>query len=331
MHNHLTAMLRAWAGSDDRAGWVLGTVFKTEGSAYRKAGAMTLIDAGGRQYGLLSGGCLEVDIVRNALTVLAKDEPMQLVYDGNDEDDLTFQLGIGCGGRVHIMLQPLAPGRDLGLGEMAAAMARREGGLYHQKIGGLQARFTPGGEVKGMKSRIEARKDGDWLVTPIAPEPHLLIAGAGVDAVPVLRLAKMLGWHVTIADSRFNDRRAAWFEDADMILHDVEENLRQYIREENVHAAILMSHNLDIDAASLNSLQETGLDYVALLGPRHRYREVLEIAGLSEHELTLRVSAPAGLDIGGELPESIALSILAEAHAALHERKQALPLVQAAE
>ena len=85
-----------------------------------------------------------------------------------------------------------------------------------------------------------------------------------------------------------------------------------------------MSHNVDIDAEAMRYCQNTGLQHVALLGPRHRYKEVLECAGLSEGQLTYAVSAPAGLDIGGQLPESIALSILSECHAVLH-RSQSQP------
>ena len=88
-------------------------------------------------------------------------------------------------------------------------------------------------------------------------------------------------------------------------------------------------NNIDIGADGLQCCQGTGLEYVALLGPRHRYQQVLERAGLGEQQLTCPVSAPAGLDIGGQLPESIALSILAECHAVLNLRKS-LPALRLA-
>ena len=107
------------------------------------------------------------------------------------------------------------------------------------------------------------------------------------------------------------------------------EDLVAYIEAEKVDAAVIMSHNVDIDAEGLSCCQNTGLNYVALLGPRHRYQQVLERAGLDEAALSCPVSAPAGLDIGGQLPESIALSILAECHAVLN-RSQSLPALRLA-
>ena len=87
-------------------------------------------------------------------------------------------------------------------------------------------------------------------------------------------------------------------------------------------------HQPDVYRA-LAACQRTDLGYLALLGPRHRYQRVLETAGLVEADLTLPVSAPAGLDIGGQLPESIALSILAECHGVLHQG-QSLPALSIA-
>ena len=329
MSNHLTALLDAWAAGKSDTDWVLGTVYKTEGSAYRKAGAMMLINGYGQQFGLLSGGCLEADILRHARKVMQTQTVELLTYDGSDEDDWSFQLGIGCGGKVYIMLQPLSADNDLGLGPMQAALARRQPGLYHQKIGAAEAYFEARDENAMPRAVIEARDDGAWLVSPILPEPHLLVVGGGVDARPVVAVAAELGWRVTLADPRTANARAEYFPGAATILRDIGAELTGYIESSRVDAAIIMSHNLDIDAEALRRCQSDVLRYVALLGPKHRYREVLELAGLSEAELSCPVSAPAGLDIGGQLPESIALSMLAECHAVLH-RAQNLPSLRLA-
>jgi xanthine dehydrogenase accessory factor len=86
----------------------------------------------------------------------------------------------------------------------------------------------------------------------------------------------------------------------------------------NFKAAVVMSHNLSMDAAALNLLQSAPLEYLALLGPESRRQTVLELAGLSSSELSVPLHSPAGLALGGELPESLALSILAQCHAVLH-------------
>ena len=84
MSNQLTTLLNAWKQGKDETDWVLGTIYKTEGSAYRKAGAMMLINGNGQQFGLLSGGCLEADIMRRARAVMQTQQGALLVYDAND-------------------------------------------------------------------------------------------------------------------------------------------------------------------------------------------------------------------------------------------------------
>ncbi len=318
MSNQLHDLLAAWEAGCDDTDWVLGTVYRTEGSAYRKAGAMMLIDGFGRHFGLLSGGCLEADIMRHARKVMRTGEVAMLVYDGSDEDDWSFQLGIGCGGKVYIMLQPVSRVNDLGLGDLSAALASRQGGTYRLKLGHAEGRFETDENPGRVRSTIESRTDGEWLLILIRPEPHLLVVGGGVDARPLVAIAAELGWRVTLADPRSANAREAYFPGASVILRELGGSLASYLQERRVDAVVIMSHNVTIDAEALRLCQSTRLEYLALLGPRHRYLRVLEAAGLDERKLALPVSAPAGLDIGGQLPESIALSILAECHAVLH-------------
>ena len=103
--NNLSNLLNYWKASDEEVNWVLGTVYKTEGSAYRKAGAHMLINEYGDYYGLLSGGCLESDIVLNARKVMQTKQSKRVVYDSFDEDGIAYKIGVGCGGKVYILLQ----------------------------------------------------------------------------------------------------------------------------------------------------------------------------------------------------------------------------------
>jgi len=327
MSNQLSFLLNVWQKGKLDTDWVIGTVYKTEGSAYRKAGAMMLINGYGQQFGLLSGGCLEADILLSARKVMRSRKVLLLVYDDSDEDDWSYQVGIGCGGKVYIMLQPLTPKNDLSLGAMARELGRRNSGIYHQKIGALDTYF----EVKSNSvldhSYMELRSDGEWLLTPTNPEPHLLIVGGGADARPLANLASELGWHITLVDPRVANARAEYFPNVKTIIHELDGRLSRYIGKEKVDAVVIMSHNIEIDAKALRCCQDTDLDYIALLGPRHRFKRVLEKALLTESQLTTPVSAPAGLSIGGQLPESIALSILAECHTKIY-KNQSIQLLQ---
>src|SRR5690606_31383336 len=208
----------------DAGGWVLGTVYATEGPSYRKAGAMMLFNDLGQQFGLLSGGCLEADIHRHARRALASEQALLLAYDGSDEDDLSFQLGIGCGGLVRILLQPVTAASDwLDLPALLAALEQRRGGHYRQRILGNappRARFVPGLQAGVLSPRGALTEDGEgtWLDTPVGRPLHLLVVGGGSDARPLVALASGLGWEVTLCDPRPANARWEYFPAAASIL-----------------------------------------------------------------------------------------------------------------
>lgn len=333
MANRLSHLLKQWYEERDSTQWVLGTVYKTEGPCYRKAGAMMLFNGIGQQFGLLSGGCLESDIQKRARQVMQTGRATTLRYDGSDEDDLPFLLGIGCGGTVYILLQPICSEINyLGLGEVHRTLLGRCGGYFHQLIpchtGEVQSRFVPAGShpdfetpTPQMASLTEVA-GRTWLVTPITPDLHLLVVGGGLDARPVVSIAHELGWQISLCDPRPANARREFFMSAGTILRHAGEELKNHVAARSVDAAILMSHNVQMDAEALCILQSSSLKYLALLGPDSRRKKVLAAADLTEEQLRTPLAGPAGLDIGAELPESIALSILAECHASLH-RKQA--------
>lgn len=323
MSNQLRAMLNAWQQGKDESQWVLGTLYQTQGSCYRKAGAMTLINSQGKQFGLLSGGCLEADIVRNARKVMQWQKPLLISYDASDEDDWSYQLGIGCGGKVYIMLQPISRENDLGLADMLNALNQRQPGLLHQKINALEAYFEQGIGAQPT-TRLEQRHGEDWLVTAITPEPHLMVVGGGVDAKPLVNMAKEMGWKVSLTDPRVSHGRPEHFPTLDHNLKDVQQGLADFIEMHKVDAVVIMSHSLEIDAKALLSMQHKRLAYLAMLGPKHRFKQVLDMAELTESKLTTPVFSPAGFDIGGQLPESIALSILAQCHSEIHQAQQTM-------
>ena len=91
---------------------VLATVIETIGSTYRKTGAQMLIAADGSAAGLLSGGCLEVDLVERARTVIATGKPAIAAYDTRSSDDILWGIGLGCEGAMRILLTRLSPDNE---------------------------------------------------------------------------------------------------------------------------------------------------------------------------------------------------------------------------
>lgn len=326
MSNHLLYLLTQWLVLKDEAEWVLGTVYKTEGPAYRKAGAMMLFSDAGHQLGMLSGGCLESDIHLHARKVILNQKPVTLTYDGSDEDDLAFQLGIGCGGTVHILLQPLTADNDyLGLTQVLEALQEHRKGYYFQKVSNqeVSARFMAEplpDDQKLVRAQLLNQEDGLWLCTAIEAPLHLLIVGGGIDARPVAQLAHQLGWGVSLWDPRPANGRMEYFPNLTNKLNGQAGELIDYCQVNSVKAAVLMSHNVTLDAEALAVLAGLPLSYIALLGPVNRREQVIEQSGIDINELSVPLSGPAGLDLGAELPETIALSILAECQAALSKK-----------
>ncbi|MFW1678133.1 XdhC family protein [Pontibacter sp. JAM-7] len=328
MSNQLMGMLNAWYPQRDSCRWVLGTVYRTEGPAYRKAGAMMLFGSEGQQFGMLSGGCLESDIHHHARKVSLSGKSITLTYDGTDEDDISFQLGIGCGGTVYILLQPLHKDNDyLSLGDVYLCLRQQGQGDYYQWIpdqsGLTRARFHPAAKVSSVYRRqqgeLHINSEGSWLKTPVAPPPHFLIVGGGIDARPMAALGHQLGWRISVWDPRPANGRPEYFRQADTLLSCPASELIDYVRCQHVHAAILMTHNIGMDAEVLRMLADYPLSYLALLGPVSRRHDVLERAGLAGVQLRSPLAGPAGLYLGGQLPETIALSVLAECQAMLEQ------------
>jgi xanthine dehydrogenase accessory factor len=130
-------------------------------------------------------------------------------------------------------------------------------------------------------------------------------------------LAKQLGWEVSVWDPRPANARDEFFHMADARLRCHADELGHWISEQSVNAAMIMTHSVPMDAQSLQAIHGRQLDYVGLLGPPHRRQDVLSEAGLVDTALASFINGPAGFDIGGELPESIALAVIAQCHSAI--------------
>ena len=325
MSNQLKQLLSNWYESRTQQDWALATIYKTEGHSYRKSGAMVLVNEDGEQFGLLSGGCLEADIRKNARKAISFNQSVKKVYDGSDDHDISFQLG--CGGIVHVLTQPLTKENNfLELESVYHSLLERKSGSYFLQIPenneiGI-ARFECEEGVFEQAAQLISENGKHVLKIALQPEPHLLIAGGGVDAIPVCNLAKQMGWQVTVWDSRSGFASQQHFSEADNLLHCGPAEIEAHILEYTVNAVVAMTHNLNLDAAVLKVISSLELRYAALLGPIHRKREVMDIAGLSEQDFNYSLSGPAGFDIGGELPESIALSIISECHQKLYKEEK---------
>jgi xanthine/CO dehydrogenase XdhC/CoxF family maturation factor len=155
---------------------------------------------------------------------------------------------------------------------------------------------------------------------------RLLVCGAGADAIPVVRIAAMTGWLVTVVDHRPTFATAERFPDAERVIRvdasQTDGALASAVTLQEFAAAVVMGHAATHDRARLHELLGVpGLRYLGVLGPRRRTLELLDGApGIVPGELPSNVYAPIGLDLGAETPEEIALAIVSECAAALAGR-----------
>ena len=319
MSNRIDALLKHWLSTKDHQQWVLATIISTEGSSYRKAGAMMMINDLGQYFGLLSGGCLESDIMRQARRCWDDGNNRIIKYDMREEEDLAWQLGIGCGGMVEILLQPVS--RDNHYLYLDALYQRLKQNLavgYLQTLEHHQANNQLIIEQQQLKSLHKGKQHHEqaWcFYQVITPAPHIAIFGGGVDARPVVAMAAQLGWRVTLCDPRMGYAREGYFEGAQTICRQPFAEIAQTDWFASVDAALVLTHNIKLDGEALGLLQHSQVGYVGLLGPLHRTERVMQLAQLNHEALVYKLANPVGLRLGGELPESIALAMLAEVHA----------------
>jgi len=324
MNNHVNYLLSQWLPLKDKHKWVLGFIFKTEGSCYRKAGAMMLFSDAGHQLGILSGGCLESDIVKKAYRVMDDGVSRTAVYDDEDEEDIAFKLGVGCGGVVHLSLVALTQENQfLGLDEVSRLLSLGCGCVWETDVAGLQGQCEPidTANHRPRKAQLIQRDSKDILSIVLLPPIHLLVIGGGFDATFMTQMAKAQGWTVSLWDPRPAQARVEHFPDVNYLVEDTDiDTLSVHIAQHRIQAAVLMSHHREIDAKALKLLSTQKLMYAAMLGPLHRKKEIMELAGLSDTSFCDYFASPAGFDIGGELPEHIALSVISQCHAVFHDK-----------
>lgn len=270
----------------------LATLVKTRGSTYRKPGARLLVSHDGVTTGVLSGGCLEEEIARHGLEVMAASRPRVVNFD-------TRKL-YGCEGNLEIFIERIEPAGATGnfLTDVSRKIANRE--ICRSRI----HYSDPKGRSEMLADKALVVEREGFFVETITLPVRLLLFGSGPEIGPMRFFAAGMGWIVEC--------------------HEHPDQLPLDFIADSQTAAVVMTHNFGRDSASLDRLLPLGLPYVGLLGPKRRQAEIL--ARLQEFreldpEWLESFHSPAGLDIGSEAPEEIALSIIGEVAAALSKRE----------
>jgi xanthine/CO dehydrogenase XdhC/CoxF family maturation factor len=343
----LDAILDTWRGLEgkDRDA-MLATVVHVTGSSYRRPGGRMLIVPDGRRIGCVSGGCLEGEIVKKAWWFTESGEPVVRVYDTRSEDDAVWEFGLGCNGVVHVMLERVnTPAASELLDFLDAHRAARKPAVAASVVrtgAGVQVgdrllvdeSSAPRGSLCGSaiepevmmhataalrekKSRLAHIGNAGVFVEWIGPALPLVVFGAGHDSIPLVNLAKLLGWDVTVADGRSAYARPERFPDASRVVLLAADDLLRDVVINRETAVVLMTHNYPLDLLLLPRILSLRPRYLGILGPRDRAHRLFSELGLNQPAC---VHAPTGLDAGCDSPEAIALSIVAEIQAETNSR-----------
>jgi xanthine/CO dehydrogenase XdhC/CoxF family maturation factor len=305
----------------------------------------------GSRVGLVSGGCLESDLAEHAQRVYATGYAEVVSYDTRDNDDVPWGLGLGCNGLIEVLLEPLSPHQAMEVaGLLHQALAADSPSViatvirsHGPDIGGPQigshalldnaairstgdwgtgsalfdaTQFVAEALTAGRRGVVQEIGSAEVAFEVVTPGVRLVICGAGQDAAPVARLASQLGWEVTVVDHRsLSDARSARFPGARVVECADALQIAGVLPANQRFAAVVMSHHLARDRDYLYGLLKSEVAYLGVLGPRARTERMLTELVVREGslpEIGERLFSPIGMDIGGEGPDAIALSIVSQ-------------------
>lgn len=331
------------------------TVVHVEGSSYRRAGARMLFTEDGRLTGAIGSSYLEGDALQKARQAIETQKSILANYDTTGGENSPIEIGMGCNGIVDILIEPVNhqnPDNPIQLLKMF--LKRREDAvlvtLFSMKNktdehSGTCLLVLNNNELKGsltddtlkeqlindasevLKNKTSItrtyRSEDELIgfVELLRPSISLIVSGAGNDAIPMMYMAAVMGWKITIIDERASYANTVRFPLADKLVISKPEDILKHITPDDRTVAILMTHSYQNDLAMLRQLIPYQLPFIGLLGTRRKSDRMLNVL---QHEGTQSLNgrlkhiySPAGLDIGAESPEEIALSICAEIQAVL--------------
>jgi xanthine/CO dehydrogenase XdhC/CoxF family maturation factor len=292
---------------------VLATVVDLEGSSYRKPGVRMLILENGKMIGAVSGGCVEKDILRQASTVFETGIAKMMTYDG--------RYRLGCEGILYILIEPFNPDKSF-LDSFENALSRRIAfkikSFFSKEIGefndiGSVAIFE--GKQYPVSKNSTLNQSHLIFEEKLKPCFKLMIFGAEHDAVQLCKLAHYNGWEVTVIAGPMESKTIEDFPGATAFFS-VSPDFLELNSIDHETAIILMSHNYANDLKYLLELKESKPAYIGLLGPKKRREKLLSqfLEYCPDVELSFieGIHGPAGLNIGAETPQEIAISIISE-------------------
>jgi xanthine dehydrogenase accessory factor len=268
----IAEIVRHWRGHPSQI-FALATLVRARGSSYRRPGARMLVANDGRAVGSLSGGCLEEEVALLAQDVMRTGRPKLVPFD--------MRRRFGCNGQIEIFIE--RPDKKF-LFDLAEHIEARQNCTALTNF--EDTSYSLGTRILGAGEQAIGRA----FIQQIDPPIQLIIMGGGHDTIPFRALSELLGWSLLEIEnaSELPDKVDAWT------------------------AVVVKTHNYGRDFSALRMLVPLGLRYLGLIGPRRRRDQLLADLFDATGPIDAELFSPAGLDLGAETPEEIALAIVAE-------------------
>lgn len=295
---------------------VVATVVDLDGSSYRGPGVRMLLTQEGEMVGAVSGGCVEKEVFLRAESVFKTGVSKVITYDG--------RYRLGCEGLLYILIEPIQISlKDFNeikrsIENRTTVNIRSYFKLEEDAQGNFGSIITFEDRQNFSFSRAfsPAKQEElhcfDQLLKPLF---RLTIVGGEHDAAKLCSMASLLGWEVEVVTSINNSKSLQDFPGASKLLCETPDSISfDYLDWES--AVVLMTHNYAQDLKFLLKLRNAKYAYIGILGSAKRrdklQHELFEFMEDLSEDFLDDIHSPAGLNLGAETPEEIALSILAE-------------------
>jgi xanthine dehydrogenase accessory factor len=328
----------------------VATVIWKQGSALRGVGSKMAVNSDMEISGSVSGGCVEGAVVEEAFNVMSTDKIT--IVDYGVADETAWSVGLACGGKIKILLQPVESNRSFGLtNKMLLKILELKSSnrpfcmltVFSGDLSGESGIISEGELIypnkepiwlnDGLKQEITALErsetsgiikldSSDIFADFTFPKPRLVIIGAVHIAIPLVEMARICGFTTIIIDPRKTFATPKRFPYVDDLVIDWPADGLEKIGLNNRDFLLALSHDDKLDLPALRFSLDRNVHYIGMLSSRQtrdvRFTQLVE-QGIKKEDLK-RIHAPIGLDIGARTPEEIAISILAEITAFRYEK-----------
>ena len=304
---------------------VLASVVHLDGSSYRKPGVRMLIGEDLSTIGAVSGGCVEKEIIHRASSVFADGKPKIITYDG--------RYRLGCEGILYILIEPFFIENTF-LKRFSEVIQQRETlkiDSFFQKddeiFGNFGSQITFSNQETVAFSQdfsVDENTEINLFSQVLVPAFKLLIIGGEHDAVKLCKIASNLGWEIDVITSAKDPKQLADFPGANSVIGESPETIQFTDLNENT-AIVIMNHSYVQDLKYLVKLANFQPTYIGILGAPKKgerlFNELFEFVPEVSVAFLNCIYTPAGLHIGAQTPEEIAIYIIAEILAIFREKE----------